>query len=343
MEDHPNTAGPEPAEGAGSRGGLSSTEVRYRALLDATPDLVFHLDRQGRFLDFVSPKGEQLAIAPSEFLGRTVSELLPEDLARRVTHHLERALQTGETQIFRCSFPVPLPDGNLRDYEARIAASGKDEVVAVARDITPSRRAHSALRESEARYRQVFEHVHDVFYHMDMNGILTEVSPSAKWWGYGPDELTGTPVVDIYDDPEERSALLKVLLEQGSVADFEIRLKTRDGRVMDASVSSHVLRDENGVPVAIEGIARDITPRKQAEKALRQSEERLRTLVTNAPVIMFAIDREGVFTVAEGASWDSGRRITSVAASSICTASCRVYATPPGVRWLAKRSARLWI
>src|SRR4030067_2638742 len=108
--------------------------------------------------------------------------------------------------------------------------------------------------------------------------------------------------MNMYEDREERSALLEVLLEQGSVADFEIRLKARDGRVMDASVSSHVVRDENGAAVAIEGIARDITPRKQAERGLRQSEERLRALVTNAPVIMFAIDREGVFPAAAGSA-----------------------------------------
>jgi len=236
----------------------------------------------------------------AEFLGRTVHEVLPADLARQTVGHVQRALQTGDTQVFEYQIPVPLPNGNLRDFEGRIAVSGNDEVLAIARDITERRRAEDALRESEAKYRQVFEHVHDVFYRADMNGAFTEISPSVEWWGYDAEQLIGAQVSDVYEDPQGRSAFLSILLEQGRVIDHEVRLKTGDGRLIDASVSSHLLRDRDGVVVGIEGIARDITERKRAERALRESEERLRSLVTNAPVVLFAIDREGVFTVEEG-------------------------------------------
>jgi PAS domain S-box-containing protein len=209
-------------------------------------------------------------------------------------------LQTGETQVFEYRLPVPLPSGNVRDYEARIVKCGDSEVLGIVRDVTERKRTEEGLRASEARYRHVFEHVHDVFYQADANGAFTEVSPSVEWWRYEPEQVIGTQVADVYENPEERLAFLSALLEQGSVTDYEIRLKTGDGRVIDASVSSSLLRDPDGVVVGIEGIARDITKRKSVEKALREAEERLRTLVANAPVTLFAIDCEGVFTVAEG-------------------------------------------
>jgi PAS domain S-box-containing protein len=289
-----------PTQHARAEGAAQAIEGQYRALLEAIPDLIFHLDGEGRFLDFVLAKGQEPALRPAEFLGRTVGEVMPTDLARRMMHHIDRALQTGEAQVLEYRIPVPLPDGNPRDYEARIAASAKDEVVAIVRDITRSRRTRDALREGEAKYRQVFEHVHDVFYRADVNGAFTEISPSVEWWGYDAEQLIGAQVSHVYEDPQGRLAFLSLLLEQGRVIDYEVRLKTGDGRLIDASVSSHLLRDRDGVVVEIEGIARDITERKRAEQAIRESEERLRTLVTNAPVVLFAIDREGVFTVVEG-------------------------------------------
>jgi PAS domain S-box-containing protein len=214
--------------------------------------------------------------------------------------HISRALHTGKTQVFEYRLPVPLPGGNVRDYEARIVKCGDNEVLGIVRDVTGRKRAEEGFRASEARYRHVFEHVHDVFYRADANGVFTEVSPSVEWWRYEPEQLIGTQVADVYEDPQGRSTFLSTLLEQGRVIDYEIRLKAGDGRVIDASVSSSLLRDPDGVVVGIEGIARDITKRKSVEKALREAEERLRALIANAPVTLLAIDREGVFTVAEG-------------------------------------------
>jgi PAS domain S-box-containing protein len=285
---------------ARAQGAAQAIEGQYRALLEAIPDLIFRLDGEGRFLDFVMAKGQGPALRPAVFLGRTVGEVMPTDLARRMMHHIDRALQTGEAQVLEYRIPVPLPDGNPRDYEARIAASAKDEVVAIVRDITERKRAEEALRASEAKYRQVFEHVHDVFFRTDMNGVVTEVSPSAQWWGYKPEDLNGAQVTEFYVDLRARPALQKALLEQGRVVDQHVRLKAADGRALDASASFYLLRGPDGAPVGIEGIARDVSERVRAEEALRASEQRLRTLITNAPVVLFAIDREGVFTIVEG-------------------------------------------
>ena len=93
----------------GLRDSLRAGASHYRALAEAVPDLVFHLDAEGRFLDFVPAPGQELLNPPSEFLGRTVSEVLPADLARWVMHHIEQALQTGGTQAFEYQLPIPLP------------------------------------------------------------------------------------------------------------------------------------------------------------------------------------------------------------------------------------------
>jgi diguanylate cyclase (GGDEF)-like protein/PAS domain S-box-containing protein len=140
--------------------------------------------------------------------------------------------------------------------------------------VSERKQVDETLRESEERYRSIFESIQDIFYRTDAEGIITEISPSVERFGYTREALIGTQVLEVYEDPEERSGLLKALLEQGDVADHEIRLRARDGRLVSTSVSAHILRGPDGTPSGVEGILRDINDRKAAEEALREQARR---------------------------------------------------------------------
>jgi diguanylate cyclase (GGDEF)-like protein/PAS domain S-box-containing protein len=140
--------------------------------------------------------------------------------------------------------------------------------------ITERERAEQALRESEAKYRRVFESIQDILYRTDAQGIIVEISPSVQRFGYSREQMIGTQVMDVYENPEQRSALVKAVIEHGDVADHEIRLRRGDGRVIDISVSAHVLRDEDGTFIGTEGTLRDISDRKAVEEALREQARR---------------------------------------------------------------------
>jgi PAS domain S-box-containing protein len=133
------------------------------------------------------------------------------------------------------------------------------------------------LKASEAKYRKIFENVQDVFYQTDNRGTIIEISPSIeRYSGYRREELLGQPVEGVYHHKEERAGLLKILGEKGEVVDHELRLLTKTGKVVYASVNAHVLFAADGKPAGVEGALRDITGRKQAEAALQESERQLR-------------------------------------------------------------------
>jgi DNA-binding CsgD family transcriptional regulator len=117
--------------------------------LDALPDMLFRLDREGRYLDFKPSKQLQPFVPPDEFLGRTVAEVLPAAVAEGAMRLIERALVSGETQTY--GYQLPTPDG-AHEYEARIVPLGPDDALAIVRDITsqPPRRAASSA--SSSRY-----------------------------------------------------------------------------------------------------------------------------------------------------------------------------------------------
>jgi len=119
---------------------LRRSEATNRALLNAMPDLIFRLDRNGRYLDFSG--SQQHLLAPSStFIGKTVDEVLPQSLAEQIMQHLRRAFDTREVQVFEYEFEL---NGYTRYDEARIAVCGDNEALSVVREITERKRAETA-------------------------------------------------------------------------------------------------------------------------------------------------------------------------------------------------------
>jgi PAS domain S-box-containing protein len=141
------------------------------------------------------------------------------------------------------------------------------------------RKKEQALSESEEKYRAIFNTFIDIYYQKDMNGIITTLSPSSMAIsGWEPDELIGRNFLELFADSEQQKTLHGQLLSSGSVHDFELLLKNREGKMVPVSVSSHVISDGNGRPERIEGTIRDISERKTAEEALGLARRKLNVL-----------------------------------------------------------------
>ena len=112
---------------------LRKSEERHRALLSAIPDLMFRFDRNGNFLDYHSADANDLALPPEQFLGRNIADVMPPEIAGLQTHHMKRVLQTRQEAIYEYALPLA---GKPSYFEARMVASGPDEVLTIIRDIT---------------------------------------------------------------------------------------------------------------------------------------------------------------------------------------------------------------
>ncbi|WP_316815669.1 PAS domain S-box protein [Pedobacter nyackensis] len=136
-------------------------------------------------------------------------------------------------------------------------------------DITKRKEIENDLVLSEKKYRTIFENVQDVFYQTNQEGIVTEISPSiAQHSGYLRTEIIGRPVGDFYYYLQDRERIIEQLRINGTVIDFEVRLKTKDEELRYASVNAK-LNVENGVIIGTEGSMRDVTRRKFHENALQ--------------------------------------------------------------------------
>jgi PAS domain S-box-containing protein len=170
-------------------------------------------------------------------------------------------------------FPVQLVVTAVKDFQGNITG-----FLSIATDVSMVKQAEKALIESEHKYRKIFENVQDVFYQADAHGIVTDISPPIeKYSGYAREKIIGSPVTDFYYFVEDRHRLLEALKMDGSVNDFEVRLKTKDGQLRYASVNARLLQENNQI-IGAEGSMRDITLRKQHEDQLKVLNAKLEAL-----------------------------------------------------------------
>ena len=132
---------------------LKKSEERYRALLNAVPDIIFRLSKDGIFLDFKGEKRE-LYVSPDKFLGKKFSDVLPQEVAQQVAHFMEQAIKTGNIQTFEYRLPMP---EDVQDYEARLVAA-EDGFIVIVREITEKKKAEDKIKE-QLDYLKRFEKV----------------------------------------------------------------------------------------------------------------------------------------------------------------------------------------
>lgn len=124
---------------------LRKSELTNRALVSAIPDVMWHMRNDGTLLVFKGAKDFDVCLPAAPDVGKNVYDVLPPDIAEQTIQHSDRALQTGETQIFEYQIGL---HGTAHDYEARIVVIGESEVLSIVRDIT-DRKAREALVEEE--------------------------------------------------------------------------------------------------------------------------------------------------------------------------------------------------
>ncbi len=260
---------------------LRESETRYKAILDAIPDLIFRISRDGEYLDFKG-EGANLTIPPEGIIGKNFRDVLPPDVVAMSQEAIAKSLDTKILQT--CEYQLPTPLG-MRDYEARLVASGKDEVLAIVRDITERKEAEAALQRLAQKYSKAFRcSPNPITISTLKEGRYIEVNDSfVRLSGYEREEAIGHTAfeLNIWVNRSDRAKLLQQLQINGVVRDLEFEFRRKSGEIGIGLVSAEVI-DLDGVSCIL-SVNHDITQRKQAEIALRESEEKFSKAFRSSP------------------------------------------------------------
>jgi PAS domain S-box-containing protein len=279
---------------------LYENERRFRQIAENLEDVLWMTDREARNVLYINPAYEAV-------WGRSCESLYKRQLSFVEAVHAddrENVQRILKMQAGGCHEPfeyrIVKPDGSIRWIRDRSFPIRNNEgeiyrIAGLAEDITERKRAEEALLASELKYRNIFTFAPVGIYQSSRNGTLITVNKAlADMLAYDSvDEFLKVNFADVYFTEDEREKLIREHEDRGYAGDLELRWKRQDGSPIWVQLTAHAIKSTDGLTEYFEGFVRDITERKLAEAALRESEERYRDLVETSSELICTHDLEG--------------------------------------------------
>jgi PAS domain S-box-containing protein len=323
---------------------LRTSEANYQSIFNAVNDAIFiHDMKTGEFVDVNERACELLGYSYKELLSLGVGSISagePPHTQEDAIQWIKKAAEDGPQLL---EWMVKDKRGRLFWVEVNLKwaiIGGKDRILAVVRDISERRRVEEVLRESEIRYRMLFEKAGDAIFIMEAEGkgagkIVATNQAAAEMHDYTVDELLALNIKDL-DTPDFAKQVPARIQRMfaGEWIKEEITHRKKDGTVFPVEMSAGML--ELGDHKYILGFDRDITERKRAEEALRESVVNFKALAENANDGILIAAGEGVHVYANKRTAE----ITGYSIAELLEISLRSLVAPDEVEKIAERLNR---
>jgi PAS domain S-box-containing protein len=260
------------------------TEEIFLDLFNATEEFVLLMDREGIIL-VANKNAARLYGVPMESLrGASVYDLIPRDRIESGKEKVKTVLETRKPVRFEGKLEEKIFENWL--YPVLADGSEVQRIAIYVRDITERKRLEAILKQTEEKYRIIYENAMEGIFQIGPAGGFISANPSlAHIHGYdSPQDLMKSinDIRSLYINPEDHHRLINLLFEQGTVRNYEAKMHHKDGSLQWISTNVRLVKDGQGKPLYYEGTMMDITNRKMAEEAFAESEERYRTAIEHS-------------------------------------------------------------
>ncbi len=256
---------------------LRESEERYMEIVEGSSDIIHSIDTDG-FVICTNRQGYKLlGYSQAELIGKHIKEICGDDTWKDLEKGFEKLRREGSVfidggkLIKRNGEKLDVAIHSMAMYDSKRHLVGARLTM---RDITERKRAEEALRESEEKYRLLFEESRDAIYITSRNGEFIGINQSAlELFGYTKEEILGLNVNGLYVNPDDRIRFQHTIEQKGFVRDYAMKFHKKDRTEMDCLITSTIRRDNNGHILGYQGIIRDITHLKKIEDELLKIEK----------------------------------------------------------------------
>ncbi len=248
----------------------------YREVVEKTSDLIYVVDGKGT-IKYGNDQIVRIAGCTKEdAIGRNFATFLTPESLTYAAEVFRRQIKGENVGPFELDIMDSMGNIHVLEMKERLIwENGRVvEVHGIGRDVTERKKVENELRISEEKFRGVFETSLDFMYISSVDGKILDYNPSARdFFGYTDEEIEAMAVIDIYADPNQRQDLIDTLKQKGFIHDYEIKLRKKDGSIIDALATITVRRNGDGTVTGFQGSVKDITQKKQMERQLLQAEK----------------------------------------------------------------------
>ena len=277
---------------------LSKEKQKLQLLVEKSPFAMAIVDPEGKYT-YLNPRFTELFGYTIEDVptGKAWFEKAHPDPERRkeaISTWVEdlRKYPVGESRLR--TLPVTCKDGSVKIVLFRTVTTEQGEHFVTYEDVTDRKKAEETLRESEEKYRAILENIEEGYYEVDLKGNITFCNDYlCRILGYSREELldiSNRRIMDKISAKRVSKTFNRVFLTGVPSKSLEWELTRKDGSTRAVEISVSLVRNIKGEPAGFRGTLRDVTEKKRADEALRESEEKYRQLVDNAPAGIYEVD-----------------------------------------------------
>jgi len=271
---------------------------RFEKIAEMGEDGIIVFDEESRIEFANQMASEIMGFHKDQILGREFFSLI----GKRDEEFLEEMVMRGEGlgQKVCTEMSLHISPGQVKETEVCLAPTqsedGRIKTYAYIRDITERKKFEKALRESEEKYRNLFERVRHGLFISTKEGYFLDCN-QAMWGLLGYEDKEGFLKIDIikdlYVNPEDRKTFMELVEKLGFIKDFEVEFKKKNGERITVLLTATAKKDEKGTIIGYEGLNIDITDRKRMEKKLKEANDFLMNLIESSVDGIIVTDMKG--------------------------------------------------